>query len=369
MKKIAFIIISFLSISCYKNDIEALNKQVVQLQYKLDSLSNALTVNTTILQKRADSLSAALTVTNSKISQTSLSITAAIKTSDSISTQLKAINTQIATLNGQLTTANANVTSISAQITTLNQQYSDLLTKYNSLLTLINMFPPYSLYTNLIAYYPFTGNAKDKGGIGLDGTVIGSVLTTDRFGSLNSAYSFNTNQYINIQQTNDKNVYPMSISLWASFDSLNNNSGSLFKKYAPAMWDGFALLPSTGALVNTGYVYPLYLTGQGIPNGLIGGYGLPETSFVISKISTSKWVQITMTVDSTVGKLYLNGNMVDSLNWRTKAMPSSNNLTWMIGGSYQGENWFKGKIDDVGVWQRALTISEVQYLYLNKFIQ
>ena len=47
-------------------------------------------MNTTILQKRADSLSTALSVTNSKISQTSLSITAAIKTSDSISTQLKA---------------------------------------------------------------------------------------------------------------------------------------------------------------------------------------------------------------------------------------------------------------------------------------
>jgi len=369
MKKNAFIILSFLSISCYKNDIEALNKQVVQLQYKLDSLSNALTVNTSNLQKRADSLSTALTQTNSKISQTSLSITAAIKTSDSISTQLKAINTQITTLNGQLTTANANVTSISAQITTLNQQYSDLLTKYNSLLTLINMFPPYSLYTNLIAYYPFTGNAKDKGGLGLDGTVSGSVLTTDRFGSLNSAYSFNTNQYINIQQTNDKNLFPLTISLWASFDSLNNNSGNLFKKYDPAIWNGFALLPSTGNLINSGYINPFYLTGEGIPNGLIGGYGLSDTIFVINKITTSKWVQITMTVDSIVGKIYLNGNLVDSLKWRTKAMSSSNNLTWIIGGSYQGNNWFKGKIDDVGVWQRALTISEVQYLYLNKFIQ
>ena len=146
MKKLFFILIPFFLISCYKNDIETLKKQVVDLQYKFDSLSNALTVNTTILQKRADSLSAALTVTNSKISQTSLSITAAIKTSDSISTQLKAINTQITTLNGQLTTANANVTSVSAQITTLNQQYSDLLTKYNDLLTLINIIKTGNAY-------------------------------------------------------------------------------------------------------------------------------------------------------------------------------------------------------------------------------
>ena len=139
MKKLFFILLPFFLVSCYKNDIDTLKKQVVELQYKFDSLSNALTVNTTILQKRADSLSTALSVTNSKISQTSLSITAAIKTSDSISTQLKAINTQITTLNGQLATSNANITSISAQINTLIQQYSDLLTKYNSLLTLVNV--------------------------------------------------------------------------------------------------------------------------------------------------------------------------------------------------------------------------------------
>jgi hypothetical protein len=128
----------FFLVSCYKNDIDTLKKQVVELQYKFDSLSNDLTVNTTILQKRADSLSTALNATNSKIAQTGLSITAAIKTSDSISTQLKSINTQITTLNGQLTTSNANVTNISVQINTLNQQYSDLLTKYNDLITLIN---------------------------------------------------------------------------------------------------------------------------------------------------------------------------------------------------------------------------------------
>lgn len=368
MKKLLITLIPFLFFSCYKKDIDELKNQVIQLQYKFDSLSNALTINTTTLQKRADSLSAALTLTNNKISQNSTSITAIIKTSDSISTQLKLINNQISTLNSQLATANANITNISAQIASLNQQYADLLIKYNNLIVLIYTYPPYSLNTNLIAYYPFTGNAKDKSGNGFDGIVYGSTLTTDRFGSSNSAFAFNNNQYINIPQTNDKNIFPLTINLWASFDSLNNSSGSLFKKYAPAMWDGFALLPSTGNLVNSASIYPFYLTGQGVPNGIIGGYGIPESSFTISKISTSKWVQITMTVDSTVGKLYLNGSLVDSLNWRTKAKPSSNTLTWNIGGTYQGDNWFKGKIDDVGVWQRALSISEIQYLYLNKFL-
>ena len=42
----------------------------------------------------------------------------------------------------------------------------------------------------LIAYYPFNGNAHDETGNGYDGTVSGATLSDDRFGNLQSAYSF-----------------------------------------------------------------------------------------------------------------------------------------------------------------------------------
>lgn len=72
------IVILFFS-SCYKDDIDLLKKQIVILQTKIDSLSNALSVNTYQIQKRADSLSSALNVTNSKLNQTNLSIANATK--------------------------------------------------------------------------------------------------------------------------------------------------------------------------------------------------------------------------------------------------------------------------------------------------
>jgi hypothetical protein len=40
-----------------------------------------------------------------------------------------------------------------------------------------------------VTYYPFTGNDHDAVGP-LNGTASGTVLTTDRFGNANSAYSF-----------------------------------------------------------------------------------------------------------------------------------------------------------------------------------
>ncbi len=45
----------------------------------------------------------------------------------------------------------------------------------------------------LVACYPFNGNADDESGNGNHGTVYSAILTDDRFGNMNSAYSFNGN--------------------------------------------------------------------------------------------------------------------------------------------------------------------------------
>jgi hypothetical protein len=235
-------------------------------------------------------------------------------------------------------------------------------TLYNGTWLVLDSSKYIKLNDSLVAYYPFTGNANDSAKNGLNGKVIGASLTTDRFGLVNSAYSFDTNQYINIEQSASYNTYPFSVSLWASFDSLNNSGGNLFKKYTSGGWNGFNISPSTGATDNSGNIYPFYLTGDAVPNGLIGGYGLPETSFVINNIPTKKWVHIVMTVDESGGKLYLNGKFVDSLDWRTAAKACSNNLTWIIGGSSQANAWFKGKIDDIRVYKRSLNSYEITYL-------
>ena len=44
--------------------------------------------------------------------------------------------------------------------------------------------------TDLVAYYPFNGNANDESGNGSNATVSGATLTRDRNGNTDSAYSF-----------------------------------------------------------------------------------------------------------------------------------------------------------------------------------
>src|SRR5690242_4601994 len=48
-----------------------------------------------------------------------------------------------------------------------------------------------SLNNNLIAYWPFSGNANDSTGHGLNGVVYNASLVNDRFGNPNNAYYFN----------------------------------------------------------------------------------------------------------------------------------------------------------------------------------
>ena len=44
--------------------------------------------------------------------------------------------------------------------------------------------------SNIVAYYPFSGDATDSSGNGYDGEITGDPQLTDRFGNSNSAYIF-----------------------------------------------------------------------------------------------------------------------------------------------------------------------------------
>jgi hypothetical protein len=50
--------------------------------------------------------------------------------------------------------------------------------------------PSYVPADGLVGYWGFDGNANDESGNGNNGTVNGAILTTDRFGNTDSAYSF-----------------------------------------------------------------------------------------------------------------------------------------------------------------------------------
>lgn len=221
------------------------------------------------------------------------------------------------------------------------------------------------LKNGLIAYYPFNSTANDESGAGLNGVVNGAILTPDRFGNPNSAYLFTDNQDITVQNSQNKNLYPISISLWYNVNSiLTGKNGNVFSKYISASWNGYQILVgdfrnigNIGTTLNNGYgTASWYL--RSINDKIIGYYGEPP--FLQQNISFNTWYHYVFVADGSGGKIYVNGQLIDSHPWTGTQGICSNSYTWKIGGYFDG--WFNGKIDDVRVYNRVLTQEEITYL-------
>jgi hypothetical protein len=80
---------------------------------------------------------------------------------------------------------------------------------------------------DLVAYYPFNGNANDETGHGYDGTVDGATLTDDRFGHPTSAYRFDgSNDKILIgHEPNFPSWDTYAVSVWFLFERRWGRSG------------------------------------------------------------------------------------------------------------------------------------------------
>jgi hypothetical protein len=72
-----------------------------------------------------------------------------------------------------------------------------------------------NLQYGLVAYYPFNGNSNDESGNLYNGIVHGAVLTNNRFGQENSAYSFDgIDDFIETSFVGILGSGPRTISMW-----------------------------------------------------------------------------------------------------------------------------------------------------------
>lgn len=223
-----------------------------------------------------------------------------------------------------------------------------------SVFTINAQVPNYVPTNGLVAYYPFNGNAIDESINTNDGTVHGAVLTTDRFGNPNAAYSFNHNDIT--FNTNIITSYPFSISGWFKKEGI----GSGYLNY--------------GTLFTTSQV--IHATnGNGI-HSIINEDTFaieksPNTQFDLYKnnLDYTNWHHFIITCDTNISTgtiistLYIDGIITDTKTSPIVSYTSSLPLT--IGRGFDGalDYSFIGKIDDLGVWNRALTQGEISDLF------
>jgi hypothetical protein len=209
--------------------------------------------------------------------------------------------------------------------------------------------PNYVPTDGLVAYYPFTGNANDISGNGNNGTVNNAVLTVDRLGNANSAYDFNgTTSHISINNSIcNFGVGNFTMSAWISKYDLTTVGAVIGKRNSPA--DGNMIILSSRPSYEISSGTGDYLSNSNIP--------------VFNSLNT--WFHIVLVRSGTNLKTYINGVLVNDYVSNTIQNINNSAIT-EIGARYQGSsiwNLWHGKIDEVGIWNRALTQQEITSIY------
>ena len=210
--------------------------------------------------------------------------------------------------------------------------------------------PSYVPTNGLVGWWPFNGNANDESGNGNNGTVNGATLTVDRNGNSNTAYYFSglgCSTYIACNINTSSIINGVSIGFWVQRNGPGCISPRIMKFYAPS--DG----PGT-------HVF-------GWPNNSNNPSMAFVTSTILSpfyqynNISNSTWAHIIFTNDGTTAKLYQDGLLISSHN--------STGIVTLAGNANFGRmtnpanDAFNGSLDDIGIWNRALTECEIKDLY------
>jgi hypothetical protein len=222
----------------------------------------------------------------------------------------------------------------------------------------VSCLPAYVPTSGLVGYWPFCGNANDESGNGNNGTVNGATLTTDRNGSGNSAYSFDgVNDYINVINPTILN-FNIGISFTVSFfynagNIVTNSSG----------FNGIIARQFNNNGPINGWQIGRDINNYRLEGPQIGIDGCGTNT--LSSVDFNQWVNIVQVYDRVNGIVttYKNSSLVNQIYCTQILSSMSNNYDLKFGVERENSHYSSGKIDDIGIWNRALTECEIQNLY------
>ena len=222
--------------------------------------------------------------------------------------------------------------------------------------TYAQTIPSYVPTNGLVGWWPFNGNANDESGNGNDGVVNGPTLTNDRFGLPNKAYSFDgVNDLINfINNTNLNVTGDITISCCVVSNHIFSQQQLVWFGDSQYEKDPYSIAINSS---NEFYFRKDILTGNFVTqlnyqpnntlmyNHIVGVYNSSDTEM----------------------KMYINGLLVDSVNLDCSINYNTQNMFLNFGGVDNGSGpypqFFRGDLDDIGIWNRGLTDTEILNLY------
>lgn len=207
----------------------------------------------------------------------------------------------------------------------------------------------------LVAYYRFAGNTLDATDYHNDVAVVaGAVPTADRMGNLNSAYQFDgNNDYLMIPDSPSLHSTRLTVAAWVKVDAIHSLHQAIVAKYWGTTND------------HSGRSWTFELSPNDAHPKFTGVWSGVNTAIASSNsVNIGHWTFLAATFDGAAIRIYENGELTTTLPKSGDLDLGTHELT--IGSTCTtglDNTWFKGAIDEVMVFNRALSAEEVALLY------
>ncbi len=200
---------------------------------------------------------------------------------------------------------------------------------------------------NLVAHYPFSGNANDVSGNNLHGQANGAILTTDKNGVQQSAYYFNGGaQHIAVVNSPLLNFEDeITVSTW-------------FK--ANALPEKETFLLSHGSWQNR---WKISITPEKRLRWTLNSTNGIADLDIETVLETDKFYHVVATFDGSILAFYLDGELLAFKNLTGKIRPTT--FPFLMGQMLPGlaDYNFKGVLDAVKIFDFALAPDVVKILF------
>jgi hypothetical protein len=193
---------------------------------------------------------------------------------------------------------------------------------------------------NAVSWWPGDGDRKDYVGSndGANGTQNGATAVTYGPGKVGQAFALNGTSYVQVPNAASLQITTaLTIEAWIYPTALG---GRVVDKITAGTADGY-LLDTVGSKLRL----------------IIGAVSVSS----VANLPTNAWVHVAGTWDGANARVYVDG--VLAATSAVSTLPS-NNLALRIGADSTGANRFAGTIDEVGVYNRALSTAELAAIVL-----
>lgn len=216
-----------------------------------------------------------------------------------------------------------------------------------------------STQKGLAAQYKFDGDAKDATPISTHGTVSGAALTTDRKGSANKAYQFDgTDDSIATGTINLASTDKVSIAFWLNWNAYasDDDLAMEFSTNFSSVTNGFIVNPNSSTC------------SGGFEVSLKGNIGFNTGCF--ARPTAAAWHHFVIILDKAQTTNEVLSMYIDGVSQSATSRPNTSNNTGNFGSqplyimSRANTTLFgAGKMDDVRIYNRAISATDVGVLY------